>query len=57
MNNNGHILLTISHRKLGENYVSKWYVARNAKGLNDAINEIAAPREESLQRRKSTRYR
>ena len=46
MNNNGTHSVDYFHRKLGKIMWNKVGMARNAKGLNEAIEEIAALREE-----------
>ncbi|NRT13124.1 fumarate reductase/succinate dehydrogenase flavoprotein subunit [Flavobacterium sp. 14A] len=46
MNNNGTHSVDYFHRKLGKIMWDKVGMARNAAGLNEAINEIAALREE-----------
>ncbi len=46
MNNNGKHSVDYFHRKLGKIMWDKVGMARNAKGLNEAIAEIAALREE-----------
>ena len=46
MNNNGTHSVDYFHRKLGKIMWDKVGMARNAEGLNEAINEIAALREE-----------
>jgi succinate dehydrogenase / fumarate reductase flavoprotein subunit len=46
MNNNGTHSVDYFHKKLGKIMWNKVGMARNAKGLNEAIDEIAALREE-----------